>query len=143
MAKAPTVIGVLTEPPAPTWWKVNRHKVFGISGLLIGYLIGTHLHGAPSNSRRRPSQATPRPRRRPQSTPRARPTASPHNPAAPPAAPRRHQHDVDGAQRCPRRLEEPLVLIPRPRRRIGRPRPQRPGLRYPHRPDRLPGAWSR
>ncbi|MER6736527.1 hypothetical protein [Streptomyces puniciscabiei] len=42
-----------------------------------------------------------------------------------------------------RHLEEPLVLIPRPRRRIGRPRPQRPGPRYPHRPDRLPGAWSR
>lgn len=35
------------------------------------------------------------------------------------------------------------MLIPRPRRRIGRPRPQRPGPRYPHRPDRLPGAWSR
>ncbi|RPK32245.1 hypothetical protein EES39_39095 [Streptomyces sp. ADI92-24] len=26
------------------------------------------------------------------------------------------------------------MLIPRPRRRIGRPRPQRPGPRYPHRP---------
>ncbi|MFD5848203.1 hypothetical protein [Streptomyces chartreusis] len=47
MANAPTVIGVLTEPPAPTWWKVNRHKVFGVTGLLIGYLVGTHLHGAP------------------------------------------------------------------------------------------------
>ncbi|WP_327328731.1 hypothetical protein OG735_41435 (plasmid) [Streptomyces sp. NBC_01210] len=56
MAKAPTVIGVLTEPPAPTWWKVNRHKVFGIGGLLIGYLIGTHLHGAPAQQ-----PETPRP----------------------------------------------------------------------------------
>ncbi|EGX54597.1 hypothetical protein SZN_37101, partial [Streptomyces zinciresistens K42] len=32
---------MLTEPPAPTWWKVNRHKVFGVTGLLIGYLVGT------------------------------------------------------------------------------------------------------
>ncbi|CAK7288489.1 hypothetical protein [Streptomyces misionensis] len=55
MAKAPTVIGVLTEPPAPTWWKANRHKVFGVTGLLIGYLIGTHLHGVPQQP------ATPRP----------------------------------------------------------------------------------
>ncbi|MFE5560287.1 hypothetical protein [Streptomyces sp. NPDC056544] len=57
MAKPPTVIGVLTEPPAPTWWKTNRHKVFGASGLLIGYLIGTHLHGAPQQ----PAPATPAP----------------------------------------------------------------------------------
>ncbi|MDJ0385247.1 hypothetical protein [Streptomyces sp. G-G2] len=42
-----------------------------------------------------------------------------------------------------RPLEEPIVLIPRPRRRIGRPRPQRPGPRYPLRPDRLPGTWRR
>ncbi|MGI5359978.1 hypothetical protein ACQI4E_32420 [Streptomyces sp. CA-252508] len=35
------------------------------------------------------------------------------------------------------------MLILRPRRRIGRPRLQRPGPRYPQRSDRLPGAWSR
>ncbi|MEU9189478.1 hypothetical protein AB0D14_34035 [Streptomyces sp. NPDC048484] len=43
------------------------------------------------------------------------------------------------------------MLIPRPRRRIGRPRPQRPGPRYPQRPGprypqrpaKLPGTWSR
>ncbi|MEU3953618.1 hypothetical protein AB0F45_15060 [Streptomyces achromogenes] len=39
--------------------------------------------------------------------------------------------------------EDQLVLIPRPRRRIGRPRPQRPGPRNPQRPVRLPGTWSR
>lgn len=61
MAKAPTVIGVLTEPPAPTWWKVNRHKVFGVTGLLIGYLVGTHLHGAPEQQpdQPRPGHTTP------------------------------------------------------------------------------------
>ncbi|MEU8764767.1 hypothetical protein [Streptomyces sp. NPDC048659] len=60
MANAPTVIGVLTEPPAPTWWKANRHKVFGIGGLLIGYLIGTHLTGAPEQpAPPRPGHSTP------------------------------------------------------------------------------------
>jgi hypothetical protein len=61
-AKAPTVIGVLTGPPAPTWWKVNRHKVFGVTGLLIGYLVGTHLHGAPQQPETpRPVHTTPAP----------------------------------------------------------------------------------
>ncbi|MER7898931.1 hypothetical protein ABTX62_23165 [Streptomyces sp. NPDC096046] len=61
-AKAPTVIGVLTEPPAPTWWKANRHKVFGVTGLLIGYLVGTHLHGAPQQPETpRPGHTTPAP----------------------------------------------------------------------------------
>lgn len=35
------------------------------------------------------------------------------------------------------------MLIPRPRRRIGRPRPQRPGPRYPHRPARITPTWTR
>ncbi|MFD3851420.1 hypothetical protein ACFWVB_36905 [Streptomyces microflavus] len=35
------------------------------------------------------------------------------------------------------------MLTPRPRRRIGRPRPQRPGPRHPQRPARLPGTWRR
>lgn len=34
------------------------------------------------------------------------------------------------------------MLIPRPRRRIGRPRPQRPGPRYPQHPRRLALAWG-
>ncbi len=34
------------------------------------------------------------------------------------------------------------MLIPRPRRRIGRPRPAVPGPRYPHRPRRLPRSWE-
>lgn len=46
MAKGPAVIGVLTEPPAPTWWKANRHKVLFVAGLLIGYLIGSNTTGA-------------------------------------------------------------------------------------------------
>ncbi|MEU4729642.1 hypothetical protein [Streptomyces sp. NPDC023588] len=63
MAKAPTVMGVLTEPPVPSWWKANRHKVFGIGGLLIGYLIGTHLHGAPQQQPQtpQPGHTTPAP----------------------------------------------------------------------------------
>ncbi|MET7584659.1 hypothetical protein ACIF6H_34060 [Streptomyces microflavus] len=35
------------------------------------------------------------------------------------------------------------MLTPRPRRRIGRPRPQRPGPRHPQRPAQLPGTWRR
>lgn len=63
MAKArPTVIGVLTTPPPPTWWKVNRHKVFGIAGLLIGYLVGIHLNGSPQETQTpRPGHTTPAP----------------------------------------------------------------------------------
>ncbi|MFD5589435.1 hypothetical protein ACFWII_37310 [Streptomyces sp. NPDC127063] len=56
MPKSPAVIGVLTEPPAPTWWKANRHKVLGITGLLLGYWIGTHTSGAVA-----PQPGTPRP----------------------------------------------------------------------------------
>ncbi|MEU1450577.1 hypothetical protein [Streptomyces mirabilis] len=55
MAKGPAVIGVLTEPPKPTWWKVNRHKVLLVVGLLVGYWIGTHLHGAPASQPDTPS----------------------------------------------------------------------------------------
>ncbi|MEV7471527.1 hypothetical protein AB0O20_34285 [Streptomyces kronopolitis] len=63
MAKAPTVIGVLTESPAPTSWKANRHKIFGVGGLLIGYLVGTHLHGAPQQQTEtpQPGHTTPTP----------------------------------------------------------------------------------
>ncbi|MFD6300770.1 hypothetical protein ACFWFU_38775 [Streptomyces sp. NPDC060235] len=52
----PKVIGVLTTPAPPTWWKANRHKVLLTVGLLVGYWIGTHLHGTPASP-----PATPRP----------------------------------------------------------------------------------
>ncbi|MEU2762980.1 hypothetical protein [Streptomyces sp. NPDC007094] len=56
------VIGVLTGPTPPTWWKANRHKVYGVLGLLIGYLIGTNLHGADLQPQHpRPSHTTPAP----------------------------------------------------------------------------------
>ncbi|MGW1732153.1 hypothetical protein [Streptomyces sp. NPDC001999] len=42
MAKAPAVIGVLTEPAPPTWWKANRYKVFLVLGLIGGFYLGTH-----------------------------------------------------------------------------------------------------
>lgn len=56
MAQRPKVMGVLIEPSPPTWWKANRHKVLAITGLMLGYLIGTHLHGAPD-----PQQPHPHP----------------------------------------------------------------------------------
>ncbi|MFH9500588.1 hypothetical protein ACH4L9_34820 [Streptomyces globisporus] len=58
------VIGVLTEPTPPSWWKANRHKVFGIVGLLLGFLLcqqtseGTHEQ-RPQHPR--PSHTTPGP----------------------------------------------------------------------------------
>ncbi|MFI1660489.1 hypothetical protein ACH4ZU_37115 [Streptomyces sp. NPDC020472] len=55
---------MLTEPPAPTWRKVNRHKIFGIDGLLIGYLIGTHLAGAPEQQPASPPAGPQHPRTR-------------------------------------------------------------------------------
>lgn len=55
------VIGVLTEPTPPTWWRANRHKVYGVLGLLIGYLIGTNLHGGPDPQPQHPSHTTPAP----------------------------------------------------------------------------------
>ncbi|MER5927860.1 hypothetical protein [Streptomyces mirabilis] len=42
---------MLTEPPKPTWWKANRHKVL----LVVGYWIDTHLHGAPASQPESPS----------------------------------------------------------------------------------------
>ncbi|MFF3975077.1 hypothetical protein ACFYZ6_35220 [Streptomyces rubiginosohelvolus] len=39
------VIGVLTEPTPPSWWKANRHKVFGIVGLLLGFLLCQQISG--------------------------------------------------------------------------------------------------
>ncbi|MFF7954048.1 hypothetical protein [Streptomyces griseorubiginosus] len=56
MPKSPRVIGVLTEPPTPTWWRANRHKVLLILGLLAGYYVGTHFSDAPAHQ-----PSTPRP----------------------------------------------------------------------------------
>lgn len=58
MAKGPNVIGIITEPPPPTWWKANRHKVFGVGGLLIGYLVGTYLGGPQQPETPRPGRTT-------------------------------------------------------------------------------------
>ncbi|WP_331751440.1 hypothetical protein OID55_41985 (plasmid) [Streptomyces sp. NBC_00715] len=56
MAKGPRTIGVLIEPPKPTWWRANRHKALLALGLLVGYWVGLHLHGTPASP-----PATPRP----------------------------------------------------------------------------------
>ncbi|MGW4752886.1 hypothetical protein [Streptomyces chartreusis] len=62
MAKTPRVIGVITEPVPPTWWKANRHKVLAIVGLLIGLYIGTHQDGTPQQPQTpRPGHSTPAP----------------------------------------------------------------------------------
>jgi len=60
LAKGPKVIGVLTEPAAPSWWGANRHKVLLAAGLLLGYLIGTHTaDAAPQQPQPQPSHTIP------------------------------------------------------------------------------------
>ncbi|MER0443212.1 hypothetical protein ABR738_01230 [Streptomyces sp. Edi4] len=49
MAKGPAVIGVLTEPAPPTWWKAHRHHVFLVLGLIGGFYVGTHSSDASPN----------------------------------------------------------------------------------------------
>ncbi|MFF2101770.1 hypothetical protein [Streptomyces sp. NPDC058202] len=61
MAKGPRTIGVLIEPPKPTWWKANRHKVLLTVGLLVGYWIGFHLHGVPASPPATPRHTSPSP----------------------------------------------------------------------------------
>ncbi|MET9483639.1 hypothetical protein [Streptomyces sp. NPDC006638] len=61
MAKKPppAVIGVLTEPAPPTWWKAHRHQVALIAGILLGWqLCGVSSgadHGQPGPARPTPS----------------------------------------------------------------------------------------
>ncbi|MFI6881142.1 hypothetical protein ACIBL6_47630 [Streptomyces sp. NPDC050400] len=71
--KQPRLIGVLTEPAPPTWWAANRHRVFAVAGLTLGYLAGTHLQGTPAQEQPRPqpSHHTPAP-----ATPHSTRTAS-------------------------------------------------------------------
>ena len=35
----PTVIGVLTAPPSPTWWRINRHLVLLAIGIAAGFWL--------------------------------------------------------------------------------------------------------
>ncbi|WP_406467081.1 hypothetical protein [Streptomyces sp. NBC_01594] len=50
MAKTPRVIGVLSEPAEPGWWKRHRHVVLLVLGLFIGY----QLSGPASDVREAP-----------------------------------------------------------------------------------------
>jgi hypothetical protein len=44
----PAVIGVLTTPPASSWWKTNRHLVLLGLGLAAGFWLAVHT-GAAAN----------------------------------------------------------------------------------------------
>ncbi|MFC8263674.1 hypothetical protein ACFUNF_40255 [Streptomyces sp. NPDC057291] len=60
MANAPAVIGVLTEPAPPTWWRANRHKVLLVLGLIGGIYLGTHSSdAAPRTDTPRPAHTAP------------------------------------------------------------------------------------
>jgi hypothetical protein len=57
------VIGVLREPTPPTWWQANRHKAYGVTGLVIGYMLGSHFGGTADQQPQhpRPGHSTPAP----------------------------------------------------------------------------------
>ncbi|WP_143065995.1 hypothetical protein [Streptomyces sp. CC53] len=56
------VIGVLTEPTPPSWWQANRHKVYLVTGLICGYLIGSHTQPVPDPQQHpHPGHTTPAP----------------------------------------------------------------------------------
>ncbi|MFJ8926498.1 hypothetical protein ACIRLA_07990 [Streptomyces sp. NPDC102364] len=71
MAKGPAVIGVLTEPARPTWWKANRHIVL----LILGLIVGFHLASPDSDAK------THHPKPSPASTVPATPTGSSATPS--------------------------------------------------------------
>ncbi|MGW3746642.1 hypothetical protein ACWD62_40490 [Streptomyces sp. NPDC005146] len=60
MAKAPAVIGVLTEPAPPTWWKRNRHRIALAFGLWAGWQLCANVSGhAASPDQPRPAYTSP------------------------------------------------------------------------------------
>ncbi|MCX5207597.1 hypothetical protein OG897_40110 [Streptomyces sp. NBC_00237] len=70
MAKpAPKVIGVLSEPAPPTWWRAHRHQVLLAAGLLVGFYLGTQGPGGQTPVSPRPGHTTP-----------GTPTPTPHTP---------------------------------------------------------------
>ncbi|WP_394427196.1 hypothetical protein [Streptomyces sp. SGAir0957] len=50
----PKVIGVLTTPAPPTWWRAHRHQVLGTLGLIVGFWAGMHLTGDTDQPTRQP-----------------------------------------------------------------------------------------
>lgn len=64
MAKAPTVIGVLTTPAPPSWWRAHRHQVLLILGLIVGFHLATNhsdSDAAPKPDAPRPTHTAPAP----------------------------------------------------------------------------------
>ncbi|MEV7275243.1 hypothetical protein ACIQIG_33945 [Streptomyces bacillaris] len=54
------VIGVLTKPTPPSWWAINKHRVWGLLGLVLGFMLCTELHTPEHQEQRpRPSHSTP------------------------------------------------------------------------------------
>jgi hypothetical protein len=67
----PAVIGILTEPAPPTWWKAHRHQVLLIVGVFVGWQIAGATHGAPDHGQHGPTRPAH------SSTPSASSTTSP------------------------------------------------------------------
>lgn len=59
MAKTPRVIGVLSEPAEPSWWKRHRHVVLLIAGLFLGYQLSGPASDANEAPHPKPSHTAP------------------------------------------------------------------------------------
>ncbi|MFI6689101.1 hypothetical protein [Streptomyces sp. NPDC050485] len=46
MAKPPKPIGMVTELPKASWWKVNRHIVLLLAGVFLGWQLSSGSSGA-------------------------------------------------------------------------------------------------
>ncbi|MEU6217238.1 hypothetical protein ABZ845_06895 [Streptomyces sp. NPDC047022] len=59
MSKTPRVIGVLSEPAEPSWWKQHRHVALLIAGLFVGYQLSGPASDAHEAPQPKPSHSAP------------------------------------------------------------------------------------
>ncbi|RCH65493.1 hypothetical protein DT019_27250 [Streptomyces sp. SDr-06] len=62
MAKPPKPIGLVTELPQASWWKINRHIVLLCVGAFLGWQLSSGSSGAdPQPPQPCPTHSTPSP----------------------------------------------------------------------------------
>lgn len=54
MAAVPKKIAELYEPAEPGWWRLNKHRVFLIAGLIVGGWLGAQGEDPPEGSTPKP-----------------------------------------------------------------------------------------
>ncbi|MEV0097345.1 hypothetical protein [Streptomyces sp. NPDC050738] len=72
MAKGPIVRGLLIDPMPSSWWKLHRHQVLLVVGVLVGFYLCSHTSDAAPADSPRPAHTVPAaPTSRPHSAPTA------------------------------------------------------------------------